>query len=295
MFRSLAIIVTASIGGLISAQTSESPAHFKAVAEIVGRQGALNADGSFRINIPRTDIAFTNKNGMSIPADLGLATYIAMVGDAKSVLAVGDVAMIAEEIDFVIDRLRAGGFEIVSLHNHMTGEEPRLFFMHFQAIGNPTELAKTFRNAIDIPRNPVEVAPINSRERLILDLDALGAVFGVKAQVFPSGVLRFANPRKDIAVGVGTFKFLPGMGLGSWAALHACDCGLTMAMGDTCCIRSDLQQVIDALRGGGIHITAIHNHVFGAAQEVMFLHFEGEGDSFSLAKTVRSCWDVLGK
>lgn len=39
----------------------------------------------------------------------------------------------------------------------------------------------------------------------------------------------------------------PGVGLASWAAFHACPCGLTMVMGDTCVKRSELQQAIDAL------------------------------------------------
>jgi hypothetical protein len=86
------------------------------------------------------------------------------------------------------------------------------------------------------------------------------------------------------------------MGLGSWAAFFACECGKTMAMGDTACgSRAELQSAIDAYRAAGIRITAIHNHVFGGNQEVLMMHFEVEGDAMDIAKGVRACWDTLGK
>lgn len=269
------------------------PAHFQAVRDAVGKNGTLNADDSYRINIPRTDVKFVNSAGMPIPADMGLSTYIAMSGTAEKVLAVGDVAMLDDEIDRVIDVLRAGGYEIVALHNHMTAEQPRLFFMHFQAVGAPAALARTFRTAIDILGNPTQKATPPNSGKPKLDQDALSAIFGSKPLAFPSGVLRWANPRKDISVTLDDQKFLPGMGLGSWAAFHACDCGLTMVMGDTCCVRSDLQAAIDAYRKAGIHITAIHNHILGANIDVAFMHYEGEGDALKLADGIKNGWSAL--
>lgn len=277
------------------AQTPPVPAYLESVGKVVGKVGALNADGSYRINLPRTDVTFTNANGMPIPADLGLATYIAFSGTEVRSLAVGDVAMLEPEIDGVLDRLRAGGFEVVALHNHMTTENPRLFFAHFQAIGAPEKLAGTFRTAIDLlGKSKVDNKVTKLPGKPKLDQPALETVLGVKAQVFPSGVMRFGNPRKDLTVSVEDQSFLPGMGLASWVAFSACECGMTMAMGDTCCLRSELQSVIDSLRKSGVHITAIHNHILGANSEVSFLHFEGEGDAIAVAKGVKDCWSKLG-
>jgi hypothetical protein len=283
--------------GASYAQTAiQVPGYYQVAGKVVGKDGTMNADGSYRINLPRTDVIFQNGNGMPIPADLGLATYIAFSGTKDRTLAVGDVAMLEQEIDPVLDKLRAGGFEVVALHNHMTVENPRLFFAHFQAFGTPEKLAKTFRTAIDL------LGKVKAKKKATsfpgkpkLDQAALENVFGGKAQVFPSGVMRFANPRKDLSVSIDDLKFLSGMGLGSWVAFSSCECGMTMAMGDTCCLRSELQNVIDALRKSGIHITAIHNHVFGGSNEVSFLHYEGEGDALAIAKGVKECWSKLAK
>lgn len=70
---------------------------------------------------------------------------------------------------------------------------------------------------------------------------------------------------------------------------------MTMVMGDTCCLRSELQSAIDTLRKASMHITAIHNHILGGSREVMFMHYEGEGEASAFAKGIRACWDVLGK
>ena len=278
------------------AQTSppQIPAAFEAAGKAIGKAGTLNADGSYRINLPRTDVTFRNANGMAIPADLGLATYIAFSNSGDSSFAVGDVAMLDSEIDEVIDGLRAGQFEVVSLHNHMSSESPRLFFVHFQRKGSPERIAKDFRKVVNVLGHSAQRIPTANVGKPKLDQEALSAVFGAKPQLFPSGVLRFANPRKDITVKVGDDTFLPGMGLGSWAAFTACECGLTMVMGDTACTRADLQQVIDALRKAKIHVTAIHHHILGGNMDVAFLHYEGEGDSLKLAAGIKACWQCLG-
>lgn len=291
--KNILVLIAICLGATAFSQ-QPVPAYFQEMSQVIGKPGGINADGSYRINIARSDVKFTSASGMAIPADLGLSTYIAVSGDADKVFAVGDVAMLDGEIDPVIDVLHAGGYEIVALHNHMTTEEPRLFYMHFQAVGKPAELAATFRKAVDLLGKPVEVLSPPNTGKVQLDADGLSAVFGAKPQVFTSGVLRFANPRKDISVTVDGEKFLPGMGLGSWAAFNACECGLTMVMGDTCCVRGDLQAAIGELRKVGIHITAIHNHTLGASMSVQFMHYEGEGKALDLAAGIKACWNALG-
>jgi hypothetical protein len=177
----------------------------------------------------------------------------------------------------------------------MTTESPRLFFAHFQAFGPPEKLALTFRKAIDVLGKVTPPAKVtNFPGKPKLDQGALEQILGGKAQVFPSGVMRFASPRKDLSVSLDDQRFLPGMGLGSWVAFSSCECGMTMAMGDTCVLRSELQGAIDALRKAGIHITAIHNHILGGNTEVSFLHYEAEGDALAIAQGVKECWAILG-
>ena len=271
------------------------PQAFQDASKTIGKPGTFNADGSYRINIARTDVTFTNASGMAIPADMGLATYIAFSPVGEEVLAVGDVAMLEGEIDGVVDALRKSNYEVVSLHNHMTTEEPRLFYLHFEKTGTVAELAAGFKPVLAVLGHGAKTIKAPKVGKPKIDQDALSDIFGSKPQVFPSGVVRYANPRKDITVKVDDIAFSPGMGLGSWAAFNACECGLTMVMGDTCCTRSDLQHTIDEYRKVGIHITAIHHHVLGGSVETALMHYEGEGDVLKLAAGIKSAWNGLGK
>jgi hypothetical protein len=57
--------------------------------------------------------------------------------------------MTADEVQDVIEALRAGGIQIVELHNHSLDDEPRLFYMHFWAKDDAVKVAQTLRQAVD--------------------------------------------------------------------------------------------------------------------------------------------------
>lgn len=61
----------------------------------------------------------------------------------------GDCAMIAKEVQDVLVALRCAGAELVELHNHGLTDEPRLFFVHFWAVGDGVKLARALRPAVD--------------------------------------------------------------------------------------------------------------------------------------------------
>jgi hypothetical protein len=46
-------------------------------------------------------------------------------------------------------KVDAGGVNIVAIHNHMTGESPRIMFLHFWGVGSTTDLAKGIKAALD--------------------------------------------------------------------------------------------------------------------------------------------------
>jgi hypothetical protein len=56
-------------------------------------------------------------------------------------------------------------------------------------------------------------------------------------------------------------------------------------------LESELQPVLKALRGGGIDVVAIHNHMTDESPRIVFLHFWGVGPTEALAKTLRAALD----
>ncbi|MGV3487851.1 MAG: DUF1259 domain-containing protein [Tuberibacillus sp.] len=79
--------------------------------------------------------------------DMALSANFQQVGNKAEVI--GEFALLGEEINPVIDALRKGGIEISAVHNHMVGEQPNIYFLHFEGMGDIKPLAKTVKTAVD--------------------------------------------------------------------------------------------------------------------------------------------------
>jgi hypothetical protein len=290
----LGVIAVTSALALVVASHAEDPVDWEPVAEVFGRAGELAKDGSFKITVLRTDVAVKTATGMPIPAGLGLNSYAAFAGTPAKATVVGDTCMVKHEVQPVIDALRAGGIEVVALHNHMIGEQPSLLFLHFQGKGEAPSLAKALKRAFDELGKPKPETPAQGADGAkAVDAKKIAEILGRPDPTVKEGVYKATLPRSDLAVELDGQRLPPGVGLACWAAFASCPCGKTMVMGDTCVRRDELQGAIDALRKGGIAVTGIHNHMLGTSDQVLFMHFEGEGTDESLAHAVRGAWDAL--
>jgi uncharacterized protein DUF1259 len=118
-----------------------------AVERALGATGKPNG-GVLQFSFPRMDQV--TENGMAMPSSMGLGTAINFEPTSAGRAAIsGDFVLVGSEVDPVLRALRAGGIEVTALHNHMIGEEPRLFFMHFWANADAVQLARTLRSALD--------------------------------------------------------------------------------------------------------------------------------------------------
>jgi Domain of Unknown Function (DUF1259) len=61
----------------------------------------------------------------------------------------GDFVVLESELQPVLKSLRKDGINIVAIHQHMTGENPRYLFLHYWGRGVARELAQAVKNALD--------------------------------------------------------------------------------------------------------------------------------------------------
>lgn len=115
---------------------------------VMGKQGKVNG-GVYQFTIPRAEKII--ENGMAEGPSMGNGTAINFqpVGGGRAATT-GDFVLVAKEVDPVMRALRSNGFEITALHSHMLGEQPSMYFLHFWAVGNASELATTLRKAVDM-------------------------------------------------------------------------------------------------------------------------------------------------
>jgi hypothetical protein len=87
---------------------------------------------------------------MVVPASMGSADVINFqpTGEGKAAIT-GDFIVLATEVNPLISTLRANGIEVTAIRNHMLGDEPRMFFVHFWANDDAVKLAQGLRAALD--------------------------------------------------------------------------------------------------------------------------------------------------
>jgi hypothetical protein len=102
-----------------------------AIDQALGAKGK-NVGGVYQFGIPRAETI--KDGGMVVPPAMGSAIGINFqpTGGGKAAIT-GDFVLIASEVNPVLKALRDHGIEVTAIHNHMLGDQPRLFFMHFWA------------------------------------------------------------------------------------------------------------------------------------------------------------------
>jgi hypothetical protein len=111
--------------------------------------GGNASGGVYHVTVPRAETI--HAMGVEVPPSMGTATSLNFqpTGGGKAAIN-GDFVMTAGEVNRVIAALKQAGIQVVSVHNHMLDEEPRLFFMHFWANGDAVKLARGLRTALDL-------------------------------------------------------------------------------------------------------------------------------------------------
>lgn len=110
---------------------------------------------------------------------------------------------------------------------------------------------------------------------------------GRSGQPQPGDVFKFSMPRKDLHVTVAGVAVKPALALGSWVAFKDMD-GQAVAMGDLVLTESEVEPVMSKLEGGGVEITALHNHLLGETPRVMYMHIHAHGDAVKIADTLKA-------
>jgi hypothetical protein len=121
---------------------------------IIRHPGAME-DGAYQIHVPLSYPVTDTRTGVRLPYLMEASTLLMFQPLNGGKVAInGDVTMTADQIDPVIRALRGGGIDIVTLHSHLTHEQPRLFYIHFWSTGDPVTLATTLRSALDAAHTP---------------------------------------------------------------------------------------------------------------------------------------------
>ena len=133
--------------GLPPVRTGKEIFDLPALDRITGQTGAVNGP-TYKYTVGRSDLTVMAM-GAEITAANGLNSWASFAGSMERAHVAGDIAMLEPEVNPVIAALRKHRLEVVALHHHMIGEDPRMIFLHYLGTGPAPELAQGFRAALD--------------------------------------------------------------------------------------------------------------------------------------------------
>jgi hypothetical protein len=115
------------------------------LAGVIGGKPA-EKDGMVKFTIGRTA---KMPCGCEVGKEMGVNTWAAFYGTDDHAFVDGDFATFDGELQTVLKTLRKNGINIVAIHSHMEGENPKVIFLHYWGVGPAAELAKGVKAALD--------------------------------------------------------------------------------------------------------------------------------------------------
>lgn len=110
----------------------------------IGGMGDELKQGVYKVTFGRE----TRMHGGTMGNSMGVNTWAAFAGSDEKAVADGDFAMLESELQGVLKALRGADINIVAIHQHMSGESPRVLFLHFWGFGSTQHLARGLKAAL---------------------------------------------------------------------------------------------------------------------------------------------------
>src|SRR6266581_8186620 len=130
---------------------------WSAVQDALGRSGTMMPGDVFRVGMPRTDLKVT-VNGVPVQPGFALGSYAAFKQFDDGAMVMGDLVLLDEEVNAVMQGLFDRGFQVSALHNHLNNMTPHIMYMHYEGHGDALQLAQGLHQALAPSATPLSPA-----------------------------------------------------------------------------------------------------------------------------------------
>jgi len=204
----------------------------------------------------------------------------------------GDLVLLEDEVNPVMEKLRASGFEISAVHNHLLDETPHVMYMHYMGHGAASELAASLRGALAVSKTPLEKpAAAPAEEAAPPWVTTVEESLGRKGTL-KGGVLSYGVPRAD-TVTMGGMIIVPAAGVAEAINFQAAEAGSVATTGDFVLTAEEVNPVISALEEHHIQVTALHSHMLTEEPRLFFMHFWAVGPAQPVAEGIKAALDKV--
>lgn len=244
------------------------------IDQALGRSGQAIGD-MYKVGFPRTDL-HVSVHGLEIKPGLALGSWAAFAGKDESAMVMGDLVLLEDELNPVMEKLRSAGFEITAVHNHLLDETPHVMYMHYMGRGPASELASSLHAALALSKTPLDKPAAAAQEPAPPDwVKTVEDRVGRKG-TFKGRVLSFGVPRAD-TITLGGMTIPPAAGVAEAINFQAADAGSVATTGDFVLTAEEVNPVISELESHHIVVTALHSHTLSEQPRLFFMHFWAVG------------------
>jgi Domain of Unknown Function (DUF1259) len=260
------------------------------IDEAMGRSGQKTGD-VYRLGFPRTDL-HVSIGGVEIKPGLALGSWAAFAGNDNDGMVMGDLVLLENELTPVMRKLRAAGFDITAVHNHVLNETPRVIYMHYMGQGKAADLAKSLHAALAESKTPLDKpAPPAPAAEPPAFVKTIEDTLGTKGR-FAGGVLSFGIPRAGAITDHG-MTLTGALGVAEAINFQEAGTGKVATTGDFVLTAEEVNPVISALEEHGIEVTALHSHMLTEQPRLFFMHFWAVGSTESVAAGIKAALSLV--
>ena len=255
------------------------------IDQALGRSGQKLGD-VYKVGFPRTDLHVL-VHGIAIKPGLALGSWAAFSGTNDNAIVMGDLVLLENEVNPVMEKLRAAGFEITAVHNHLLDETPRVIYMHYMGHGPAEQIASSLRAALAVSKTPLDkpaapAQPSTPPNWVKTVEDTVGRKGG-----FNGGVLSLGVPRAD-TVTMSGMTVPPSAGVAESINFQEAGTGKVATTGDFVLTAEEVNPVISALEEHDIQVTALHSHMLTEQPRLFFMHFWSVGSPESVGAGIKA-------
>lgn len=213
-------------------------------------------------------------------------------------LCLGEIVILEEEINPFLSKLRGHGITVTALHNHFLFENPRLMFMHFEAIDRPLDFARRVADSQKVLKTNVVNSSVPGIGGDPLNLtqfsDEFNRILGGDMHTLTNGNAMVMISRTNIKPTVlgrrgKSFLLIPEM----YAFDSVTKDGIALCSGETLVLEGEVNPFVSKLREHGLILTSVHNHWLFDNPRLMYLHFQSIEHPLLFARKVQDARSAL--
>jgi hypothetical protein len=271
-----------------SAAQSSLGAAWDSVGNFLRAPGTLTG-GYYRYNLPRRDITL-HVGDVTVSPSLALGAWAGFGGTSADAMMMGDLVLANAELKPVLAEFARQRLDVTAIHNHLTGEEPRIIYVHFHGQGRATDLATRLDHVLALTATPRPVAA-SSPPPVTIDTAMVFRALGAsgKAQGNVAQLSFILVPGRVTMQGR---TVVPALGYGSPVNVQMVDPSRAVATGDFAVLGTKVDGILDALATHGITATAVHSHLIGEQPTLYYIHFWADGRPAEVLPGLRAALDA---